>query len=173
MAAGYFSLREGTSCERKNNEQQCGRGWDPPRAAQRRVGGRPAGAAAHLATGLGQRADHQPGESDEARSWDLFVTGSQNEAFFFFKAGASKKPGLVKKKQKKHTHTHTHPSTPKIWLWVKTNGTIFGVLGIGMFTGGTIWVLTHGHSSFFVFKQNRFGPLIGGYLFGVRLKGEI
>ena len=41
-----------------------------------------------------------------------------------------------------------------IWLWVKTNGTILGqahhpfssiLAGIGMFTGGTIWLLTHGH----------------------------
>ncbi|CAJ1443163.1 unnamed protein product, partial [Effrenium voratum] len=31
----------------------------------RRVGGRPACAAAHLATGLGQRADHQPGGSED------------------------------------------------------------------------------------------------------------
>ena len=40
------------------------------------------------------------------------------------------------------------------WLWVKTIGTILGVgappllgfvlVGIGMFTGGTIWFLTHG-----------------------------
>ena len=39
-----------------------------------------------------------------------------------------------------------------MWLWVKTNGTILGQLnsppilepilvGIGMFTGGTIWIL--------------------------------
>ena len=41
-----------------------------------------------------------------------------------------------------------------IWLWVKTNGTILGSAPpilvyfsgwIGMFTGGTIWILTHGH----------------------------
>ena len=38
-----------------------------------------------------------------------------------------------------------------MWLWVKTNG-IFGgagappiLVGIGMFTGGTNWILTHGH----------------------------
>ena len=42
------------------------------------------------------------------------------------------------------------------WLWVKTNGIPFWdrctthfrtciLVGIGMFTGGTIWVLTHGH----------------------------
>ena len=41
------------------------------------------------------------------------------------------------------------------WLWVKTNGIPFwGIgaplilepvfVGIGMFTGGTIWILTHG-----------------------------
>ena len=40
------------------------------------------------------------------------------------------------------------------WPWVKTNGTILGLVnsppslepilvGIGMFTGGTIWILTH------------------------------
>ena len=44
----------------------------------------------------------------------------------------------------------------KIWPWVKTNGTILGyvgappilkpiLVGIGMFTGGAIWILTHGH----------------------------
>ena len=42
-----------------------------------------------------------------------------------------------------------------IWLWVKTNGTILGevhhpflepiLVGIGMFTGGTIWLLTRAH----------------------------
>ena len=45
-----------------------------------------------------------------------------------------------------------------IWLWVKTNGIPFWLVGeftthfrtyfsgwIGMFTGGTIWLLTHGH----------------------------
>ena len=46
-----------------------------------------------------------------------------------------------------------HPSHPAIWPWFKANGipfwdrctTHFSLLGIGMFTGGTIWVLTHGH----------------------------
>ena len=45
-------------------------------------------------------------------------------------------------------------ATPWIWLWVKTIGIHFGVgallilvtlVGIGMFTGGTIWLLTNGH----------------------------
>ena len=45
-----------------------------------------------------------------------------------------------------------------IWLWVKTNGIPFWgrctthlksiLVGIGMFTGNTIWILTHGHVEF-------------------------
>ena len=47
-------------------------------------------------------------------------------------------------------------TAPNIWLWLsKPMGSHFGVaappilepilVGIGMFTGGTIWILTHGH----------------------------
>ena len=42
------------------------------------------------------------------------------------------------------------PILTSIWRrLVKTNGTLLGrctiLVGMGMFTGGTIWILTHGH----------------------------
>ena len=51
------------------------------------------------------------------------------------------------------TGPSAHLATPQL-AWVKTNGTILGwvhhpfqslLVGIGMFTGGTIWVSTHSH----------------------------
>ena len=38
---------------------------------------------------------------------------------------------------------------------VKTNGVVKILVGIGMFTGGTIWILAHGHDGH---VQNRKGP---------------
>ena len=59
-----------------------------------------------------------------------------------------------------------------IWLWVKTNGIPFWArctthfrtyfTGIGMFTGGMIWILTHGHMAVAQKTGTQNGTLVSG-----------
>ena len=79
---------------------------------------------------------------------------------------------------------HSTQEESRLWLWVKTNGTILGVFGappmlvyfsgwIWMFTGRTIWILAHGHilqgSPFLqprVAAERRCAALSGGWAEG-------